>query len=336
MNVKVLIDAIVRQTTVLIAQLATSAGIRAPLAHIANQVFLELVAELESQGVGRKVIADMFGLALRSYQLKVRRLSESSTVKDRSLWEAVYEYLRTSDRVVTRADVLLRFVHDDESVVRSVLHDLVESGLLFKTGRGPATAYRVARDDEFDDGGIPEEQRTQALTWVFVYRHQPISEPDLLDKTGLDTDGLQEALDALIDEGRIEREATDDGWVYRSATCVIPLGSPVGFEAGLFDHYQALVAAMCTKLDAGRRSSLPNDVIGGSTYSFDVWPGHPHADEIYGVLGRVRDEVGVLWDEVSAYNQANRDPGQEYTKVTFYCGQNVRLGELDTDEGAEP
>ena len=332
MNVKVLIDAIVRQTTVLIAQLATSAGIRAPLAHIANQVFLELVAELEAQGVGRKVIADMFGLALRSYQLKVRRLSESSTVQDRSLWEAIYEYLRASGTVVTRADVLLRFVRDDESLVRSVLHDLVESGLLFKTGRGAATSYRVARDDEFGGGAVPEAQRLQALAWVFVYRHQPISEEALLDKTGIETDALQDALDALISDGRVEREETDAGWSYRSATCVIPLGSPVGFEAALFDHYQSLVAAMCAKLDAGRRSSLPSDVIGGSTYSFDVWPGHPHADKIYGVLGRTRADVGLLWDEVSAYNAEHRDPERDATKVTFYCGQNVKLDD-DTEVG---
>ena len=62
MNVNLLIDAIVRQTMVLTAQLATQAGARAPLAHVANQVFLDLVGELTNQGLGRKVIADMFGV----------------------------------------------------------------------------------------------------------------------------------------------------------------------------------------------------------------------------------------------------------------------------------
>jgi hypothetical protein len=47
MTIDVLIHAIVAQTTVLIAHLATSRGIRAPLAQIANQVFLDLAAELE-------------------------------------------------------------------------------------------------------------------------------------------------------------------------------------------------------------------------------------------------------------------------------------------------
>jgi hypothetical protein len=44
-NTKLLIDAIVHQTTVLIAQLSTASGIRAPLAHVADQVFFEQQAK---------------------------------------------------------------------------------------------------------------------------------------------------------------------------------------------------------------------------------------------------------------------------------------------------
>jgi hypothetical protein len=91
------VDAIVRQTTVLIAQLCTTAGIRAPLAQVAEQVFLGLARELEAQGVGRKVAADMFGLALRSYQKKLHRLSESSSVRNHTLWEAMLDFLREHD-----------------------------------------------------------------------------------------------------------------------------------------------------------------------------------------------------------------------------------------------
>jgi hypothetical protein len=64
MNARLSIDGIVRQTTVLIAQLSTAAGVRAPLAHVADQVFLELPGAREGDrrtGIGRKVVADMFG-----------------------------------------------------------------------------------------------------------------------------------------------------------------------------------------------------------------------------------------------------------------------------------
>src|SRR3954449_8950845 len=104
MTIELLIEAIVRQTTILIAQLATSGGTRAPLAQVANQVFLDLVRELERQGVSRKVSADMFGMGLRSYLRRIQRLGESSTESGRSLWEAVLAFLQEST-VVSRARI---------------------------------------------------------------------------------------------------------------------------------------------------------------------------------------------------------------------------------------
>src|SRR6187431_1816006 len=105
MNAQVLIDAVVRQTMVLIAQLSTADGGRSPLSHVADEVFMALVRELESQGVGKKVIADMFGIALRSYQQKVQRLSESATRRGVTLWSAIHAFL--SERAsATRNQVL--------------------------------------------------------------------------------------------------------------------------------------------------------------------------------------------------------------------------------------
>jgi hypothetical protein len=130
LNTKALIDGLVRQTTVLIAHVATSAGLRAPLAHVANQIFIDLTTELEQQGLGQKVIADMFGLALRSYQQKLQRLSESATDQGRTLWIAVYEYL-SEKQSVRRADVLKRFSMDDEASVKAILRDLCDSGLVY-------------------------------------------------------------------------------------------------------------------------------------------------------------------------------------------------------------
>jgi hypothetical protein len=91
---RLLIDAVVRQTTLLIAQLATSAGIRAPLAHLADQVFLELAREIEQQGVSKKVAADMFGIALRSYQ-RYRASTVHIPVGSEIGWEtAVLDHFR--------------------------------------------------------------------------------------------------------------------------------------------------------------------------------------------------------------------------------------------------
>lgn len=99
MNTQLLIDAVVRQTTILIAQLATSGGSRTPLADVANQIFADLARELHRQGVTRKVAADMFGMALRTYRRKVQRLAESQTVSGRSLWSGARLHRAEAARV---------------------------------------------------------------------------------------------------------------------------------------------------------------------------------------------------------------------------------------------
>src|SRR5262245_43456951 len=135
MNISVLIDSIVRQVTVLIAQLATAGGIRAPVAHLANQVFVQLAYELESQGVSRNVSADMFGMALRAYVRKLRRLSEAASDPGVTLWQVVLDFIR-AEKIVTRTRVLTRFGRDDELQLTGVLHDLIQSGLVFSSGAG--------------------------------------------------------------------------------------------------------------------------------------------------------------------------------------------------------
>ena len=144
MNVRLLIDGIVRQTTVLIAQLSTAAGVRAPLAHVADQVFLDLAREIEAQGIGRKVVADMFGLALRSYQKKVQRLTESATEKNKTAWQAVLDFLRDGSK--PRARIVERFHWDGEREVGAVLNDLVSSGLVYCAGRGDTALYGLTSE----------------------------------------------------------------------------------------------------------------------------------------------------------------------------------------------
>lgn len=50
---RLLIDSIVRQTTVLIAQLSTAAGVRSPPSHLADEVFVSLAKEIDNQGLGQ-------------------------------------------------------------------------------------------------------------------------------------------------------------------------------------------------------------------------------------------------------------------------------------------
>src|SRR6187399_1436374 len=144
-SASLLIDEILRQTTILVAQISTSAGVRAPLSHIADRVFYELACEIEAQGVGRKVAADMFGMALRTYQKRVQRLRESQSFRERTLWEAILEYIESTGSV-TRAQIDKRFARDPEEQRGAVLLDLQQNGLVYNTGRGEQSIFGPTTD----------------------------------------------------------------------------------------------------------------------------------------------------------------------------------------------
>src|SRR5688572_4787989 len=170
MHTGILIDAIVRQTTVLIAQLSTAAGIRAPLAHIADQIFVELSREIESQGVSRKVAADMFGMALRTYQTRVQRLTASATEQQTTLWESVLTFIEQNGSVARRR-VLERFERDDPLSVGAVLADLTSGGFVFRSGGGDGALYRVTSDGDRRELMLSQDDEALALlVWVGVYR----------------------------------------------------------------------------------------------------------------------------------------------------------------------
>jgi hypothetical protein len=113
---------------------------------------------------------------------------------------------------------------------------------------------------------------------------------------------------------------------------VIPLGSAAGWEAAIFDHFQAVVTALCTKLRLGRSRAIPGEWIGGSTYSTYVWEGHPMHEEVLGLLQRVRSDASALRERVDTYNAARSLP-EDAKKVIFYAGQTVLgLDEEGIDE----
>jgi hypothetical protein len=318
---QLLIDGIVRQTTVLIAQLATSGGVRAPLAHVAGQVFVDLARELEAQGVSRKVSADMFGLALRTYQRKTQRLRESVTVRGRSLWEAVLEFLQ-SEEVVTRARVLARFRHDDQTLLRGLLRDLTESGFVFASGTGNGMAFRATRLEELVKLRDSEDPAAlDALLWSIVYREGPIDRARLATSGSVSPEELDRALERLLAQGRIEAQEQDGTTRYVSRVLFIPIDASVGWEAAVFDHFHALVSTICAKLGLSP-SAKEHDSVGGSTYSFSVWPGHPFEQEVLATLKRFRSEQSALRAKVDTHNQSHGIPAR-HTKVVTYAGQHL-------------
>jgi hypothetical protein len=322
MNLKLLIDGVVRQTTVLIAQLSTSAGVRAPLAHVADQVFVELAREIEAQGVRRQVVADMFGLALRSYQKKMHRLTESATVQNQTLWTAVRDFVEAEQP--TRKRVLERFERDGEREVAAVLKDLVRSGLVSTTGTSEQAVYSVTSEAVREKLRLAGDLESLiGIGWLAIFRREVTTRGELLGYLGADTKLGEAALAELLRSGRV----TEADGLLQSANLVLPVGAEQGWEAALLDHFRAVTVAIATKVRSGVGAASAADRIGGSTFTFTVTPSHPLEAEVYGTLKRVRASLQSLWDKVAAYNDANPPDPEASTRVTFYLGQTVEREE---------
>lgn len=336
MNTQILIDAIVRQTTVLIAQLATATGTRAMLAHTANQVFVDLARELKAQGMTHAVIADMFGLALRGYHKKMNRLSESVTFRGQSLWSAVLRHVQEHGPI-PRAEVLRRFRNDDETTLRGVLHDMVEGGALYVSGSGDATIYRAMDEQELPSAWRQSPEQLAHLLWVAVYRFGPLEVAELRQIVPVAEETLRASIQTLLVDGRIDEQSDGGRLRYSTAHCFIPVGSTEGWEAAVFDHYQAVVTAICGKLARRAEDDDGAEAMGGTTYRYTVWPGHQHRDEVRTLLSRWRAEAVQLRDKVEAFNSANEAHTEEaYEQFVAYVGQTQLLTGGESTSGERP
>jgi hypothetical protein len=329
MNTPLLIDSIVRQVTVLIAQLGTAGGLRAPMANLANQVFLHLAEELEAQGVSRKVSADMFGMALRAYVRKVTHLREGHTTPGVTLWQAVLEFIREHG-LVLRSRVLERFSRDPERVLLSVLQDLCESGLVFVLGSGSRVAYRAASEDELGElARSGQDEGLEELVWALALHDGPLSEAELARRVARTPGELEATLGSLLADGRVERRA--DGLLF-ARDLMIPLSAPAGWEAAVFDHFQAVVQTIVQRIERGAVD--PGAPVGGSTYRFDIWPGHALEQRVQSQLAEIRERLSALRSEVSEHNERAGLPAQ-YRQVALYVGQCQLDRETDAAPGAD-
>lgn len=315
---------VVRQTTVLLAQLSTAAGVRAPLAHVADQVFFDLARELEAQGVRRNVVADMFGLALRSYQLKMQRLADTAGVQ-RSLWRDIYGHLERSS--ASRRELIARYGVNEPKSVGAVLNDLVDSGLAYKSGRGQDAVFGLTSESERErlrrSGTVASLAN---LVWLCLATQGPKSRSELAHMFASEETLLTEALSRLVGDGRVAQRDEQ----FSAESFEIPVGAEEGWEAAVCDHFRAVATAIAAKI--ANRGSRADDKVGGSTLCFTVHAAHPKRAEVLDLLRRVRSEVGPLWQEVAEYNREHPPP-PEADRVTFYFGQNVtaRLAETPAE-----
>jgi len=111
----------------------------------------------------------MFGMALRAYQRKVRRLAAAGTEREPTLWKALLDTIAEAGSL-TRGELLDRHAREDEALVRGVLRDLVESGVVDCSGHGPSARYRLPTEHELQQRAGERERGLDELLWALCGR----------------------------------------------------------------------------------------------------------------------------------------------------------------------
>jgi hypothetical protein len=229
--------------------------------------------------------------------------------------------------------VLKRFSGDDEAIVRAVLHDLTETGLLFCSGSGASTAYRAATLEEIGDvrealGG----EGLDELLWVIVFRDGPLAGSSLAQRVRLPPAELEASLERLVATGRVARSVQGETAepTYSSGEFHVPAGQNVGWAAAVLDHFQAVVRTITVRLRE-TAAGTASDRTGGSTYTFVIWPGHPYEAAVLEDLPRYRERQTALRATVDAYNREHGIPAK-HVEVVAYAGQcTIERDELEEE-----
>jgi len=166
------------------------------------------------------------------------------------------------------------------------------------------------------------------LAWALIFREGPLTADELASRLNHSAEETGTVIDKLEKSGRVKRE----GDRIRAEEFVIPFGATHGWEASVFDHVQAMVQTICQRLSSATDGARPNDEVGGSTYTFDIWPGHVHEAEVRGQLAEQRKRLGELRDRVEIANRKTPPPSS-FEKITTYVGQCVVANEPhDSDD----
>ena len=297
---RLLINEVVRRAAKLVVALASDGDTRTPLVGITDVFFRALSDELNDRDVSRKVAADMFGLSLRAYQLRLRkplRATESET-----LWNQVRSFVQQAG-TISRADVLVEFARRDHDIVASILRDMVNLGAATLADGSYAI---VASPPHLSRGML------RLLIWTRVFEH-PSNLPELTDSLPASEAEIRAELAALQAEDVIQLDSTGQ---YRSERLVIEPGSENGRLNALFDHYAAAIDLLVAKLNGESEA-------GGTTLRFDLSNSHRYADQVRGLLKAHRQQLWALWQEVADHNESLRAGGTaRFTRqVAFYFGQ---------------
>ncbi|NUN13814.1 MAG: ArsR family transcriptional regulator [Myxococcales bacterium] len=328
MKFSTLVERMVPLVAELFATLQVNDPLRMDFADIGQKTLIDIVGVLRQDGMTNEEIAQTLDLSIAGFYKRIRELRETYAPGKRgrpkpTLWEKVYQVVlqktASSPRKAVRYTAVQSvFPSVPDERLRTTLRFLVRFGLLTVTGPTQFPEYRVVPRDE-------EPDITYHSVVVTLYREGPLSLADLAERLRCTTAECEPHLKRLRDAGKLVESAPEHpgGSVrYRATSYHIEPESDLGYQAALWDHFYAVVRAMCKKVRMNTHLAQLNDVIGGTTFSFDVPLQHPLYAEISGFLTQTRVQMEKWLAEVSALNQ-NGDPALPRARVTIYAGQFV-------------
>jgi hypothetical protein len=102
----------------------------------------------------------------------------------------------------------------------------------------------------------------------------------------------------------------------------LPLHLREGWEAAVFDHFQAMANVIAQRAEAAD-SAAQSPLLGGSTFHFDLHEDHPLRDQATGIFQRIRRELSDLRARIDHENQTWAKPVRRPFRLVLYVGQHV-------------
>ncbi len=336
LNFSQLVERLVPLIGELFATLACRDPLRMSFANLAESTLLDIVNQLRREGLSHEVIADSLGMTVAGYRRKVKKLAEIAQSRmetgqggdagPRTEFEEIYRFVAEVGADGTPVPYLdIEAFCEDMSADRltSALSFLVRYGLLSVTGQGVTRRYIL----------VPRPSPRAAGYYdavVLLYRSGPLTLPEMAARLALPEAVCAGYLERLRAEGSLEEHRGPGAGVrFRATRYHIPVDTPEGFEAALWDHFHTVIAAVCKKVRLTQYNAAPGELEGGATYSFDVPAGHPLLDEITAFLRKNREQLEVWLEAVRPFGAAPSQDRME--RVTVYLGQMVEPIHGDSD-----
>lgn len=338
LNFAGIVERIVPLVAELFATLASRNPLKMQFADIANHTLLDMVEVLRQDGVSQEAIAASLGLTINGFRAKMKQLRERYQDKSsdetvspsmpRTLLERVFAHIedQPDHKGSTWGELQQEFRTVKLDSLRGVVHFLVKSGLLSLTGSGKARTYRVVHRTPSGPGVLD--------VMVLLFREGPLTETDLARRLSIPELRARALLDQLRHTHRLVSAPLPDGSMGHTVTEYhVPVDSPEGYEAALFDHLATVVRAICKKVRGGQHSATMKDTNGGATFSYDLPRDSELAAEVRGFLARMRPQLDDWLVRSEAALKA--DPNAERERVTIYLGQMTELQALGRPRPAE-